>query len=227
MNFDEKNRADKYDDRVKSLIPGYDAFHEVTAAKLMRKFPEKGHFLIVGVGTGSELVTFANANPNWTFVVQDISKDMLEICKEKCEEAGILDRVTFNEHDIVDKELEGMKFDAITCLFVLHFIKTLEKKTEFLKMLSGLLNPMGSLYLADMMLPEIDDIYQRNEMAEYCIMKGLPREMYYDFIKGLNTRFDVLGYHDYIDLVRRSGFELKNSYFKALGFQAFDCTLNE
>lgn len=207
-----------------NLIPSYADFHAATAAKMNRKFPKAGRILLIGSGSGRELEGYAAANPNWTFVIQDLNQEDIERRKARAKEAGLGDRVAFNNAGAVDENLSGMRFEAIVCLFVTHFIKGLGDKERFLGMLLSLLKPHGSLYLADLLLPDEDDTFQYNDMAEFAILRGgLPRDYYYPFIDNLKRSFDSLSYRDYKSMIQKCGFGVGSSYFKALGFQAFEC----
>ena len=69
--------ARAYDSRIPLLVPGYELLHQLCASRLMAALGQQARVLLVGVGTGSELLLLGRLCPRWTFVAQDISADML------------------------------------------------------------------------------------------------------------------------------------------------------
>lgn len=81
--------AQAYDERIPLLVPGYELLHQLSAAQLMTRLGPGVRVLLVGVGTGSELVLLGRLCPGWQFVAQDISADMLALARHRADEAGM------------------------------------------------------------------------------------------------------------------------------------------
>lgn len=81
--------AQDYDGRIPLLVPGYELLHRLSAAQLMTRLGPGGRVLLVGVGTGSELLLLGRLCPHWQFVAQDISADMLAQARWRAEQAGM------------------------------------------------------------------------------------------------------------------------------------------
>lgn len=88
--------ANDYDHRIRMRVPGYDLLHTLTAAEALRRLPAQAQILVVGAGSGEEIVRLASLAPHWHFTATDISADMLALAQDKCARAGITRRVTFH-----------------------------------------------------------------------------------------------------------------------------------
>ncbi|MGD1912896.1 MAG: hypothetical protein ACFB2X_19235 [Rivularia sp. (in: cyanobacteria)] len=51
--------GDEYDNIAPSVLPGYEPMHKMALACLGTKLPDKANLLVVGAGTGMELISFA------------------------------------------------------------------------------------------------------------------------------------------------------------------------
>ncbi|MGD1850795.1 MAG: class I SAM-dependent methyltransferase [Cyanophyceae cyanobacterium] len=116
----EGQGSQNYDARIQKLIPGYSLLQQLTAAKLISLFPSSANFLIVGAGTGNETITFAKANPLWTFTAFDISEDMLAIAQVNFVHKNLNHRITVHHGEISTLPSDTF-FDAVICFFVMHF----------------------------------------------------------------------------------------------------------
>jgi tRNA (cmo5U34)-methyltransferase len=142
-------RAPDYDDGIRKRIPGYDVLHATSRAVLESCLPARARLLVVGAGTGQELVGCARAQPSWTFVGVDPSTDMLDIAKRRILAADVADRVSLHVGTTSDLPPEP-RFDAATALLVMHFLPRDEEKQAFLEAVACRLDPGGVLVLADM-----------------------------------------------------------------------------
>lgn len=93
--FNNKCASD-YDDQREKLAPIKDALH-LCIRVLLSKLPSDASVLIVGAGTGSELIYLANAFPQWSFTVVEPASAMLDVCRQQAEKTGISSRCTFHE----------------------------------------------------------------------------------------------------------------------------------
>ena len=89
-------QATQYDSRITRLVPGYELLHQLTNAQLQATLSDNAHVLVVGAGTGKEVLALAALNPTWQFTAQDTSADMLAIAKQRFDEQGITSRVTIH-----------------------------------------------------------------------------------------------------------------------------------
>lgn len=124
------NAAKFYDDRNQKLSPIVDNLHFLLGL-ILKNIPSNSHVLCVGVGTGTEILSLLKSFPDWTFVGVDPSSGMLDVCREKLKEAGVLDRCKLVHGYVSDLPLEE-NFHAVLSLFVGHFVKR-EERLNFYK----------------------------------------------------------------------------------------------
>ena len=63
--FDEE-RAAGYDDRIRRVAPGYEALQAALPSVMGTPAPD-ARVLVVGAGTGAEILAMARARPDWRF----------------------------------------------------------------------------------------------------------------------------------------------------------------
>ncbi len=132
VNHFNTEAAKAYDERNRKLAPIADCMHFLIQL-VLKPLPAKSHALCVGVGTGAEILHLAKSFPDWTFVGIDPSAAMLEVCKERLAEAGVLDRCQF-VHGYVHDAPEGHLFDVALSVLVAHFVPHAERLDYFQNM---------------------------------------------------------------------------------------------
>ncbi|WP_413288389.1 class I SAM-dependent methyltransferase [Bdellovibrio sp. HCB337] len=135
-DFFNKEAAQKYDERNSKLSRISDCLHFLMGLAL-KDLPARSRVLCVGVGTGAEILSLAQAYPEWTFVALEPSLDMLNVCRERMKNAGLEDRCEF-VHGYVQDLPRTQPFDAALSVLVAHFIKRDERLSFFQHMSSHL-----------------------------------------------------------------------------------------
>ena len=128
-NFFNKTASASYDEANKILLPISENMHFLIRL-ILKDLPDDARILCVGVGTGAEIFSLAEAHPKWSFVGVDPSPDMLEVCQDRLREAGIADRCTLVEGYVQDIE-EGEQFDAVLSILVGHFVQREERQAFY------------------------------------------------------------------------------------------------
>lgn len=134
--------AKGYDERNRRLTPIADSMHFLIRL-ILKDLPRKARVLCMGVGTGAEILSLAADFPGWTFVGVDPSRGMLEVCRQRLSEAGILDRCELIE-GYLDDAPAGETFDAALSILVGHFVAR-EDRIPFYRGLHQRLVPDGIL----------------------------------------------------------------------------------
>ncbi len=147
-HFDSE-RAEKYDRRVRHLIPGYAAVQSLSQSLLESFLPYDAQILVAGVGTGNEAVSFASDNPRWRVTGFDPAPAMIEIAKSKVEKRNLADRVSLVE-GFVGSVAEEPLFDAATSILVMHFLPDDGSKDEFVRGIAKRLKPGARFVLVDL-----------------------------------------------------------------------------
>jgi tRNA (cmo5U34)-methyltransferase len=151
MDFQEekyaKGAAD-YDRRIRSTWPFYEAIHPAMNAMLRGLLPADSELLIVGAGTGAEILELGRSNPGWRFVGLDPASAMLDLAKDKIEAAGLTERASFFKGFVEDLPT-GALYDGATLGMVLHFVRDDGGKLKLLREISSHLKPGAPLVLMD------------------------------------------------------------------------------
>ncbi|MEM6502678.1 MAG: class I SAM-dependent methyltransferase [Cyanobacteria bacterium P01_C01_bin.89] len=213
----EGQGSQNYDTRIQKLIPGYSLLQQLTAAQLLSLFPSSANFLIVGAGTGSETITFAKANPHWTFTALDISEDMLAIARKKFTDECLNHRINIHHGDISTFKPET-PFDAAICFFVMHFLADNGEKYELLQLIKQNLKSGCFLFIADLMKPLSS--LERQSQAIMAQQLGLTSKESQKMVERLDLDFYPLSQLEFGHLASKSSFATPIQYFQALGFHA-------
>ena len=96
--------------------------------------------LVVGAGGGREIEQFLPSNPKWRLVGVDPSRDMLGLAQNAAERLGVQERVEL-VHGTIDSLPADRQFDAVTCLYVLHFLPD-DAKLALLRGIAARLRPL-------------------------------------------------------------------------------------
>jgi tRNA (cmo5U34)-methyltransferase len=124
-DFFTRDMSRAYDEKNRRLAPIADGLHFLTGLAL-QGLPERARILCVGVGTGAEILSLSREHPGWRFVGVDPAPAMLDVCRERLEQAGIMNRCELIQGYVRDVPLEE-SFDAALSLLVGHFVKREER----------------------------------------------------------------------------------------------------
>lgn len=214
--FEGKGSSD-YDVRIKKLIPGYQLLHQLTASYLKTALKPNARILVVGAGTGSDILELSNIESSWSFTALDISSDMLDIAKNRFKEANIIERVDFHTGDVGG--LNVGDYDAAICLFVTHFIEGHDEKITLLSEINVKLKSDAFLLLADLMQSQSEDIrLGQSTISQYL---GLEIEAAEVMLGRLETDFYPLSESELVVVAKLSGYDEPLRYFQALRFSGF------
>ena len=144
--FDPSRAAD-YDRQARVALAGYDAMHELAACCLAAALGAGGErsLLIVGVGTGQEIVTIGALEPGWRFAAADPSPAMIAIARDRLGTLGLLDRTELIEGDT--EALPDTRHDGATLIGVLHHLPDAAARSALLRSIARRLKPGAPLIL--------------------------------------------------------------------------------
>jgi tRNA (cmo5U34)-methyltransferase len=140
--------ATGYDQRIRNTFPFYETIHPVMNAMLRSLVRSDGQLLILGAGTGAEILDFGKTNPDWRFVAVDPAQPMLDLAKEKVEAAGLAERVSFFKGYVDELPMDRL-YDGATLGMVLHFVTDDGGKLRLLRGIATHLNAGAPLVLMD------------------------------------------------------------------------------
>ncbi len=134
-----------YEQTVKGVNIGYDLTFQLTECFLSALDKPDLHILVIGAGGGAEIKRFLPHHPGWKITGIDPSRQMLAQAQARVAEFNLGDRVTLVE-GTVDQLVTETRFDAATCLYVLHFLPD-AAKLELLRTIRDRLQAGAPLYL--------------------------------------------------------------------------------
>jgi tRNA (cmo5U34)-methyltransferase len=206
--------AGDYERRIRTLVPGYDTLHALSAAVLRAQLPDEARVLCVGAGTGEELARLAVAGPRWQFTGADPSADMLAQARTRLQQAGVLDRVELVA-GAADTVPAAPPFDAATLILVLHFIKDDAARAALLGAIAARLVPGAPLLLAS--------LYRHGDAGTLLdawmalqMLAGLPRQAVEERMAPRLAEARPVGDDELAQLLAGAGFGPPTRYFQGL-----------
>lgn len=148
FDFDADYGRD-YDELVVRVIPGYRQLFQATLAVLRGVLGREAALLVVGCGTGREIETFAQAEPEWIITGVDPSSRMIEASASLVRSMNLEGRVRL-VHGTVDGLAAQPAFDAATVINVMHFLPDDGAKERLIRGVASRLKKGGFLVLFDL-----------------------------------------------------------------------------
>lgn len=148
IEFD-RDRATQYDLDIRKAIPGYESLHGMTQSLLQTSLSSLARLLIVGSGTGMELVNYSKLNLEWLLTGVDPSSEMMAIAKSEITRQGLQARVDLHT-GYVNSLPKTEPMDAATLILVLHFLPDDGAKLQLLQDVAQRLKPGAKLILVDL-----------------------------------------------------------------------------
>lgn len=138
----------EYDKMAQMALPGYEAMHTMAKSILGSHLPERANLLIVGAGSGMELVNFGKGNTQWQMLGVDPSSNMLELAQQKIEQHGLSEQVQLFQGYINALNTTPL-YDAATCILVMHFVPDDGAKLALLQSIAQRMKSSAALILMD------------------------------------------------------------------------------
>ncbi|OKH54108.1 SAM-dependent methyltransferase [Calothrix sp. HK-06] len=206
----------EYDEMARQVLPGYEAMHTMALSILKSQLPTTANLLIVGAGTGMELIRYSQSNPKWSFLGIDPSANMLEIARTKIEQHNLSERITLQQtytHELTSTPL----YDAATSILVMHFIPD-DSKLGFLQSIAQRLKEGAPFILVDIFgkkgTPEFERIitYIQSYWQEMGRTEINIKEMLATFEKGIYPVEEARVY----ELLQQTGFTNITRFYTGL-----------
>jgi len=199
--------AHEYARIVAGVNVGYDLVFTLATCFLRALRQPKLDVLVVGAGGGREIEQFLPSNPKWRLVGVDPSRDMLGLAQNAAERLGVQERVEL-VHGTIDSLPADRQFDAVTCLYVLHFLPD-DAKLALLRGIAARLRPQGALLVVSGARVDVGDL--RGDILgiwqQHGEFLGLPAERMAPIIQQiLSQQAEAITADDYVGLLRAAGF---------------------
>ena len=162
---------ERYDRVVARLIPGYASLARLGVA-LLATSPQASvpgaSVLVVGCGTGAELLEARRQRPDWRLTGLDPSAAMLSLARRRLGESSAIDwRLGTMETLDCDSV-----FDGALAVLVLQSLPDDGSKLAFLTGLARSLRPGGQVVLVDLMKPERSPLQDQLRHARFAFQQA-------------------------------------------------------
>ena len=174
----------RFDELADASVAGRSGLFRIADA-CFAELPSEARILVVGCGTGTEILHLASRHPGWRFEAVDPAEPMVAVCRRRLAAAGLTDRVRLHVGTI-----EGMRIEpchGATAILVSQHLVEDAAAGAFFSAIAAALVPGGPLFSADMALPPDDashEVVLRTWEAQG-LAAGVPREG----LASLRTRF--------------------------------------
>ncbi len=206
----------EYEQTVRRVNVGYDLLFTLTGCFLRALGRPELDLLVVGAGGGAEIERFLPDNPGWRLTGVDPSRDMLALAAAKADRLGVGERVTLVRGTVDDLPPDA-RFDAASCLLVLHFLPYADQ-LALLRETIRRLRPGAALLIASGARP--DDGGLRDDVLgawqQYGERMGMPAEQMASTIGRLSA-LPLPTDDDYARLFREAGLTRVTRYISVLG----------
>lgn len=212
-------RAEKYDEGIRRAIPGYEALHDMAHALLRPHLGDGARLLIVGSGSGTEMVGMGEQEPGWSFTGVDPSPSMTAVARRRLESSGLANRADLHLGHVRDLPA-SRPYDAATALLVMHFVPDDGQKLALLRSISERLRPGAPLVLADLHGDETSARFSRFLAAWKLRQVALGMEEA-DVEEMFREMLEVVHFvpeERIVALLREAGFHEVERYFNAMLF---------
>ncbi len=209
IDFDKNSPVGgkQYDTLIAKALPGYDIMHSIALACLRSQLSEKADLLIVGAGTGMELIKFAEGNYQWKMLGIDPSVNMLSIAQDKINHSGLSERVQLFQGYTQDLPTDSV-YDAATAILVMHFIPDDGSKLAFLQSISQRLKLSASFILVDVFGEKGSDELEKIISILHCFWEetGISAEKRVELIESFHKGVYPIPEARVWELLQQAGF---------------------
>jgi tRNA (cmo5U34)-methyltransferase len=210
----------EYERMVQGVNTGYDLLFLLAHAFLRALQRPELHLLVVGAGGGAELARFLPANPAWRLTGVDPSADMLAQAQAKAAHLGVSDRVALVRGTVEELPREA-RFDAATCIFVLHFLPDADK-LALLRGIAGRLHPAAPVLVGTAARVVQEDERLRDDFLgawqHHGELLGVPAERMAATIAQLLPMRPMLSTpEDHVRLLHEAGFAHVGEVLRVMG----------
>lgn len=214
----EQADGDQYVQNISRKIPGYqlqyDLMDTLLTARLDKR--EKQELLIVGAGGGQEILKLGLSHPAWSFSGLDTSQRMLQAAQQRLESAGLMNRVQLHHAEITAWSCDT-RYDAATCMLVLHFLPGRDKKLALLRSIAARLRPGAPLCMSAICGVPGTPAWelQMEGWRLHMLGNGIAEEQWQTFEQSFGVTSHPLPAQDMEELLVEAGFTAVSRFFGA------------
>ncbi len=206
-----------YEALARQVIPGYRTFFPMFTAIIEPDLPPHGRVLVVGAGTGIELIALKRARPDLRLHGVDPSEQMLRIAERRVADAGLESGVSYQLGYTRDVP-PTPRFDAATLINVLHFVPDNGAKAALLHDIARRLRPGAVFVLFDLHGDPGSEEHERYMPAwrRYWRIRGMTQEEIAAFDERIRHGIHFAPPGRVLELARDAGFTDPQRFFKGM-----------
>ena len=206
-----------YEAFARQVIPGYRTLFPMFTAIIEPDLPPGGRVLVVGAGTGIELIVLRRARPDLRLHGVDPSEQMLRIAERRVAEAGVESGVSLQLGYASDVPARP-RFDAATLINVLHFVPDDGAKSALLRDIARRLRPGAVFVLFDLHGDPGSEEHERYISAwrRYWRIRGMTAEEAAAFDERIRHGIHFAPVERVLELARDAGFTEPQRFFKGM-----------
>lgn len=206
MEIYDEQWAENYNRLATVSIAGREGLYRLCTA-YFRNLTNGAKILVIGCGTGEELITLAKALPLASFVAIDPAEPMLELCRRRLADEGLSGRIKLY-NSTLDEFSSPLRFDAATAVLVSQHLSLDFKVQRFFQDIAAFLKPGGLLYSADLHIgtgqdrDALMDLWYNN-----VVMSGIDSEMADGMLLKIKTEICLRNEEVITGFIQHAGFE--------------------
>ncbi|MYH54233.1 MAG: class I SAM-dependent methyltransferase [Gemmatimonadetes bacterium] len=211
------NYGERYEALARRVIPGYRTLFPMFTALIEPELPRRGRVLVVGAGTGIEIVHLKRARPDLRVHGVDPSDQMLELAERRVAEAGVSDGVTLQLGYAADVPTSPL-FDAATLINVLHFVPDDGGKAALLADIARRLKPGAVFVFFDLHGGDTPEEHERYLSAwrRYWKIRDMSPEEMRDFNDRIREGIHFSPASRSLELALAAGFAEPERFYRSL-----------
>ncbi|MEO1763313.1 MAG: class I SAM-dependent methyltransferase [Cyanobacteria bacterium J06629_18] len=217
----------EYDDMAPLVLPGYQAMHQMVLACLRAKLSDEANLLVIGAGTGMELVKFAGGNSNWNILGVDPSENMLAVARDKIQQHGLSQQIELFQGYVNDLA-DNSNYDAATSILVMHFIPDDGSKLAFLKSIVSRIKASGIFILVDVFGEKGTDNFQEliSLVKEFWQGTGISEAKKNEILETMDNAVYPISETRVLELLKEAGFCRVIRFYTGLWVGGWMCVKN-
>ncbi|MDY8135938.1 class I SAM-dependent methyltransferase [Aquimarina sp. 2201CG5-10] len=203
----EGERASNYDNFIQRWIPNYDYVIRILPNLLNVTNPKS--ILVVGCGTGNEMLALANSKNDWSITGIDPSPEMISIAKKKL--------LSLSNIQLIEARIEQLPkteaYNAATLLLVLHFIPDDGSKLQLLKDIALRIEINASLVIIDIFGSK-EDIIKNSHLLTSVLPDSIPKDEMEQRLDRIANQLYHITEERLSQLLIQAGFEATNRFYQ-------------
>lgn len=217
----------EYDEMARLVLPGYEAMHQITLACLRAKLSDEANLLVVGAGTGMELVQFAQSNSKWQVLGVDPSENMLAVAKNKIQQHDLSEQIELFGGYTNDLPQNSI-YDAATSILVMHFIPDDGGKLAFLKSIVQRIKASGTFILVDVFGEKGSDDFEEmiGLVKEFWKGTGVSEAKKAEILETMENGVYPISENRVLELLKEVGFGKVIRFYTGLWVGGWMCVKN-